>query len=136
MSAGYSGTPLVRKLGLKEGMRVLLINPPDGYDATLGELPEGVRVLTRPGRDLDLIQLFAPDRAFLQRKLPAAKRALAQDGALWISWAKKSSPLHADLGDAEVRAAGLDAGLVDVKVCAVDEDWSGLKFVYRLEDRR
>jgi len=135
MSAGYSATPLVRKLGIREGMKIALLAPPDGYGRTLGPLPDDVRVLSRLGREVDLIQLFAHDLSSLCRRLPAARRALAGDGSLWICWTKKSSPLHAGFGDADVRALGLEAGLVDVKVCAVDDDWSGLKFVYRLEDR-
>ena len=135
MSAGYSGTPLARKLGIKEGMKVGLLSPPEGYSRTLGRLPEGVRLLSRLGREVDLVQLFAHDLPALRRRLPAAVRALDRDGALWICWTKKSSLMHAGFGDADVRAMGLEAGLVDVKVCAVDEDWSGLKFVYRLEDR-
>ena len=116
-------------------MKAAFLDPPANYRSTLGELPEGVRLLKRLGRDLDFIHLFAHDLRTLERRLPAARRALARDGALWISWAKKSSPLYAGFGDADVRALGLGAGLVDVKVCAVDEDWSGLKFVYRLKDR-
>lgn len=136
MSAGYSGTPLIRKLGLKEGTKAVFIDPPPDYEATLGELPANVRVLRRLGRDVDFIQYFARDAGALARRLPAVHRALARDGALWISWAKKSSPLYAGFGDAEVRNLGLETGLVDVKVCAVDEDWSGLKFVRRSRDRR
>jgi hypothetical protein len=136
MAAGYSGTPLVKKLGIREGMKVALLGAPDGYDKTLGPMPDGVRLLSRLGRDVDLIQLFVRDRATLARRLPTARRALAQRGGLWVSWVKKSSPLYAGFGDAEVRSAGLASGLVDVKVCAVDDDWSGLKFVYRLKDRR
>jgi hypothetical protein len=136
MSAGYSGTPLIRKLGLKAGMKAVFLDPPTGYQEALGELPERVRVLRRLGRDVDFIHLFARDLRSLERRLPVVKRALALDGALWISWVKKNSPRYAGFGDADVRALGLAAGLVDVKVCAVDEDWSALKFVYRLEDRR
>lgn len=131
---GYSGTPLVRKLGLKPGMRALFVGAPEGYEETLGPIPE-VRVLKRAGRDLDFIQLFTPDRRALERGLPRLLSHLDADGMLWVSWPKKSSPLFRDLTEDGIREAALAAGVVDVKVCAVDEDWSGLKLVYRREDR-
>jgi molybdopterin converting factor small subunit len=132
--AGYSGTPLVKKLGLKPGMRALFVAAPEGYGATLGPIPD-VRVLKRAGRDLDFIQLFVEDRRALERRLPRMLPHLAADGMLWVSWPKKSSPLFRDLTEDGIREAALAAGVVDVKVCAVDDDWSGLKLVYRLEDR-
>jgi len=135
MTAGYSGTPLIRKLGIKAAMRVAFVDPPRNYPELLGPLPEGLRVLRRPGRHMDFVHVFSCRKARLRRRLPALKRSLAPDGMLWISWPKKSSRLDKDLGEADVRRAGLDSGLVDVKICAVDDDWSGLKFVYRLEDR-
>lgn len=135
MPAGYSGTPLVKKLGLAPGDKAAFLHAPDHYLDLLEELPPDVRVLSRPGKGMDFIHYFVTREGELRRRLPALKRALAFDGTLWISWAKKSSPLATDLAEGDVRSAGLDAGLVDVKICAVDEDWSGLKFVYRLEDR-
>ncbi len=136
MPAGYSGTPLIRKLGLESGHKAVFLDAPSHYLDLLGELPESVQVLTRLGRQMDFIHYFATQETALRRRLPAIRRALALDGKLWISWAKKSSPLATDLAEGAVRSAGLDAGLVDVKICAVDEDWSGLKFVYRIEDRK
>lgn len=133
--AGYSGTPLAKKLGFKSGQRALLVGAPTNYDRTLGPVPEDVRFLSRAAPDLDLIQVFCEDRSTLERRLPDLKRNLARDGALWVSWPKRASGIKTDLDGNVVREVGLGAGLVDVKVCAVDEVWSGLKFVYRAEDR-
>lgn len=135
MAAGYSGTPLVAKLGIRPGARVRFLGAPPGYEATLGPLPEGVTVAIATRGSFDIVQLFARSSAELRRRLPAAARALAPAGALWISWPKRASGVATDLGGDAVRAAGLATGLVDVKVCAVDETWSGLKFVRRLRDR-
>jgi hypothetical protein len=134
--AGYSGTPLIRKLGIRAGDTIALVHAPDDYLELLGPLPEGVRLLARPAKDVRFIHLFARDRAVLSSELGRAKTALATDGMLWVSWPKKSSGVATDLTENVVRAAALAAGLVDVKVCAVDETWSGLKLVYRLADRK
>jgi hypothetical protein len=133
--AGYSGTPLVRKLGLKPGQRAVFLHAPADYQRTLGELPDGVQCSNRCSGVADFIQLFAGDRATLQEEFEKARGHLAPDGALWISWPKRASGIRTDLNGDTVRAAGLKLGLVDVKVCAVDETWSGLKFVFRLKDR-
>jgi hypothetical protein len=133
--AGYSGTPLSKKLGYRSGMRCATLGAPSHHAALLGELPEGLTVLSRPGRDMDLVHLFARDEAELARRFAALAERLAPAGMLWISWPKKSSPLFTGLTEDGVRRIGLAAGLVDVKVCAVDEDWSGLKFVRRRSDR-
>lgn len=132
---GYSGTPLPRKLGIPSAGRAVFDGAPPGFLAGIAPLPAGLRVLARPGRDMDYLHLFAPDTRTLRRRLPRLVRALARDGTLWISWPKKASGVATDLDEAGVRAAGLRAGLVDVKICAIDPTWSGLKFVYRLEDR-
>jgi hypothetical protein len=134
-TAGYSGTPLPKKLGIREGDALGLIGAPPDYLDMLGPLPEGVRVEPRLGARMRFVHFFARDRVALARELGNAKRALADDGMLWISWPKKTSGVRTDLDENVVRKAGLAAGLVDVKVCAVDETWSGLKFVYRLADR-
>ncbi|MGH9871431.1 MAG: DUF3052 domain-containing protein [Pyrinomonadaceae bacterium] len=135
--AGYSGTPLVKKLGFKEGFRTGLVNPPKGFQKELAPLPNDVRIsagsLTKP---LDLIILFADSQKMLKSEFPKAARKLAQNGMLWIAWPKKASGVATDLSDNSVRHIGLDAGLVDVKVCAINDVWSGLKFVYRLADRK
>lgn len=135
--AGYSGTPLVKKLGFKEGFRAGLVNPPKGFQKELAPLPNEVRMsvdsLTKP---LDLIILFADSQKMLRKEFPRSARKLIQNGMLWIAWPKKASGVATDLSDNIVRDIGLSAGLVDVKVCAINDVWSGLKFVYRLEDRK
>jgi hypothetical protein len=135
-TAGYSGTPLVRKLGIKPEARLGLIGAPDGFDTVLGDLPPGVTVRRRVQGVFDVILVFVRARSELQRRLPALKTTLAQDGGLWLAWPKRSSGVATDLGDGPVRELGLAAGLVDNKVCAIDETWSGLRFVYRLADRK
>jgi len=135
-SAGYSGTPLVRKLGVRPGARLGLIGPPDGFDATLGELPPGVRVRRRlAGGAFDVIVAFHARRAALERRLPALAGALDPAGGLWIAWPKRASGVPSDVTEDVVRTLGLAAGLVDNKVCAVDAVWSGLRLVYRVRDR-
>jgi hypothetical protein len=135
-AAGYSGTPLVRKLGIKADARLGLIGAPDGFDATLGELPLGVRVRRRLGGDpFDVIVAFHSRRAELARRTPALADALDPDGGLWIAWPKRASGVASDVSETVVRELGLSAGLVDNKVCAIDQVWSGLRLVYRLRDR-
>ena len=135
MSAGHSHTPLLKKLGIKSGQRLIFINPPDNYGETLGPLPQSVEVSGRPEGLLDFIQLFTARRAELETEFPRLKDALSQDGMLWISWPKRSSKVSTDLTQRAVMEIGLGNGLVDVKVCAVDETWSTLKFVRRVKDR-
>jgi hypothetical protein len=134
--AGYSGTPLPTKLGIKPGHRVAFIHPPDDFAATLGALPGEVKVVEADAGPLDLV-LFFTTRA---DALPGAFRRLGPrvhpDGALWIGWPKKASKVPTDVTEDVVRAVGLAEGMVDVKVCAIDAVWSGLRFVYRLADRR
>jgi hypothetical protein len=135
-TAGYSGTPLPAKLGIRDGHEVALDRPPRGFESALGELPPGVRLgpLGR-GHGFDVILLFAHEAADLDERLAEAKARMSAHSALWICWAKRTSPLASDVSEAMVRERGLYQGIVDIKVCAVDEDWSGLKFVYRLKDR-
>lgn len=135
-SAGYSGTPLVRKLGIKDGHLVAALNAPEGFGALL-QLPASVRYVDALTGDepFDVIVLFVTELAALQGQFPEAAGRLQPAGGLWVGWAKKSSPLAGELTGDLVRAAGLTAGLVDNKVCAIDQDWSGLRFVYRLKDR-
>jgi hypothetical protein len=135
MSAGYSGKPLAQKLGIRKGDVLAFLNAPDNYDRLLGKLPHEVIVARGPERQLDFIQLFATERASLERELPRLKARLKQDGMIWVSWPKATSRLQTDLSDGVVREVGLNNGLVDVKVCAVDDSWSALKFVRRLKDR-
>ncbi len=135
-AAGYSGTPLVRKLGIKPGARVALIGAPAGFEATLGELPPGVRVRRRlAGPPLNVVVAFFARQTELERRLPGLASALDPAGGLWIAWPKRASGVASDVTENVVRGLGLAAGLVDNKVCAVDQVWSGLRLVYRLRDR-
>jgi hypothetical protein len=134
--AGYSGTPLVRKLGVKPEARLGLIGAPEGFDATLGELPPRVRVRRRlSGQKFDVLVAFHRRRDELERRLPALKAALDWSGGLWLAWPKRASGMPTDLTDNVVRELGLATGLVDNKVCAIDDVWSGMRLVYRLRDR-
>jgi hypothetical protein len=133
--AGYSATPLAKKLGFKENFRAALVRAPRGFGATLGELPEGVRFVGPTRRPLDLILLFIGRRALLERDFPKLAPRLAPAGMLWVAWPKKASGVETDLTETVVRETGLALGLVDTKVCAIDETWSGLRFVVRLKDR-
>jgi hypothetical protein len=135
-SAGYSKRTLVQKLGIKPGFRVAFVNEPDHYRALLGDLPEGLQFGMEDGEPFDFLHLFATHQRQLERDFPAAKARMKMDGMLWVSWPKLKSKLESDLKEGIVRQIGLANELVDVKVAAVDDDWSGLKFVYRLEDRR
>jgi len=133
--AGYSGKPLIGKLGIKPGARLLLLAAPPGYARTLGSLPEGVVAAKTLRGTFDFIQFFTTRRTDLERRFAALARALEPAGMLWISWPKKAAGLPTDLTENVVREVALAGGLVDVKVCAVDETWSGLKLVRRLKDR-
>jgi hypothetical protein len=130
--AGYSKTPLPKKLGLKPGMRGTFQGIPVEIYETLQPLPEGFITL-KAGKDLDYIHYFAESVADLEKAFGALKKSLAKDGMLWISWRK--GKVNTDLTENDVRRIGLENGLVDVKVCAVDDLWSGLKLVYRVKDR-
>ena len=135
--AGYSGTPLPRKLGLKAGARLGLAGAPSNFLATLGELPEGVTTVDAKGRSgpFDVIVFFARSTRDLETAFASLREKLDVAGGLWISWPKKLSGVATDLTEASVRAIGLGTGLVDNKVCAIDDVWSGLRFVVRLADR-
>lgn len=136
MTAGYSGTPLVKKLGIKPGYSYMIVNAPDHYFDLLGDLPEDVQEVSFDHEEpIDFIHVFAKDEATLHADFPPLKAKLAKHGTLWVSWIKKASKMDTDISDMNVRNLGLKIGLVDVKVCAVDQDWSGLKFMYRKEDR-
>ena len=133
--AGYSGTPLPRKLGLKSGFRAAVMGGPDDYFALLGDPPPDIEWVELPCEDADFVHLFVRNRSELEHLFPEVKGAIARDGMLWVSWPKKSSGVATDITGNDVREVGLLHGLVDVKVCAVDHIWSGLKFVYRVADR-
>jgi hypothetical protein len=131
---GYSGKPLVEKLGLKPSQRLALVGAPGGFVRELDPLPAGVRLGADRG-PLDCVLLFAPDAATLTGGFPRWAARLTPAGMLWVAWPKKAAKIATDLDENVVRRIGLAAGLVDVKVCAVTEVWSGLKFVRRLRDR-
>ena len=132
---GYSGTPLAKKLGIKEGHAVVFAGAPEGFRTTLGELPERVDIRTRLTRPADVIVFFTKRQAELERRFATLKRALDPRGGLWVAWPKRASGVATDMTENVVREVGLAGGLVDNKVCAIDETWSGLRLVYRLADR-
>ena len=134
-TAGYSGTPLVRKLGVKEGMRVAWLDAPEGFEGLLDPLPDGLRVRASARGKLDLAVCFATRRAVLARRLPGLREAIRPDGMVWAAWPKKASGVATDITEDVVREIALPLGLVDVKVCAIDATWSGLKLVIRKELR-
>jgi hypothetical protein len=135
--AGYSGTPLIKKLGIKANHRVALVAAPDGYALPAADWPAGA-VLEKDSGDkgpFDVILFFAESQAALRKRFAPLARQLDPAGGLWVAWPKRASGVATDLTEDLVRAVGLDAGLVDNKVCAVDDMWSGLRFVVRLRDR-
>jgi len=133
--AGYSSTPLPRKLGIKEASRIAFVDAPKGFHDYLGPLPEDVQIVTRLTKPLDLVLFFVTTERELARDFAKLAAKLASNGMIWIAWPKKSSGVATDLSFERVQRIGLDAGLVDVKICAIDDTWSGLKFVIRLRDR-
>ncbi len=133
--AGYSKRPLQDKLGIKPGQTITLINYPSGYEKTLGKLPASVIIGPLEEGKYDFIHYFTHDKQELQSMFPMLKKHLKPTGMLWISWPKLSSKIVSNLNENDVRSIGLYNDLVDVKVAAIDEIWSGLKFVYRLKDR-
>jgi hypothetical protein len=133
--AGYSGTPLPKKLGIGDGDRVTLLGAPDGFDATLGTLPAGAKVNRRAQGRADVIVSFHTERADLEARVPKLLEVLDVDGGLWIAWPKRASRMATDITEDTVREVFLPLGLVDNKVCAVDETWSGLRVVWRKELR-
>jgi hypothetical protein len=135
MTAGYSKRSLADKLGIKPGTKIIALDAPPNYAKLLGPLPEGGSISTRMARSACFVHQFVTQRSELERAFPSIDAALDDDGAAWISWPKKTSGVATDLTEDVIRAVGLPLGLVDVKVCAVDEVWSGLKFVRRKEKR-
>lgn len=135
MTSGYSGTPLTKKLGLKEGQRVLLIGEPDDYLSLLQPLPAPLSVARQAGPAIDLVHLFVVRRGDLQKRLESLRPTLRPDVPVWVSWPKKASKVPTDITEDTIREVALPLGFVDVKVCAVSEVWSGLKMVVRKELR-
>ena len=134
-SAGYSGTPLAKKLGIQPGMRVVVLNEPEAYRAWLMPLPPGVVFTSRPDAQADIVHSFVVERSVLQTQLTSWRHLLRADGVLWISWPKKASKVPTTITEDTIRELCLPLGWVDVKVCAVSEVWSGLKLVVRKELR-
>jgi len=133
--AGYSGKPLVAKLGIKASCRLQLRGAPPGFAAELQPLPDDVRLVGVQSKQADCVILFATSIVALSRTFRKAATVLPPAGQLWVAWPKRAAKVATDLSENEVRQIGLDAGLVDIKVCAITEVWSGLKFVRRLKDR-
>jgi hypothetical protein len=133
--AGYSGTPLPKKLGIKEGHDVAFVSAPDGLRETLGELPDGVHVKSRATGPLDVIVLFVTRRAELERRFDRLRAAMDPGAGFWVAWPKRSSGVKTDMTEDVAREVALANGLVDNKVCAIDDTWSGLRLVIRVEDR-
>jgi hypothetical protein len=133
--AGYSGTPLVKKLGIKEGFRIYLRNAPEEYPEWIAPVPGGVTIVRRPDGDLDLAHIFVSEKKVLSSQLKRLIEAIDPDGMIWVSWHKKASKIPTEITEDIVREIALPMGLVDVKVCAVSEIWSGLKLVIRKELR-
>ena len=135
VSAGYSGTPLAKKLGMKAGGCVLAVGAPDAYQDLLAPIPDGLRFAKSLSTGVDVVHLFTTRRADLEKKLAVYRKKIAPDAAVWVSWPKKASKVPTDITEDTIRAVCLPMGFVDVKVCAVDETWSGLKLVIRKELR-
>jgi hypothetical protein len=134
--AGYSGTPLAQKLGIKPGATVVLINAPADYQKLLGKFASDVRFATRAGADANFIHFFTKRRAELEKQLARFRAKLADSGTLWVSWPKKSAGIASDVTEDVIRDVALPLGFVDTKVCAVDETWSGLKLMIRRTNRK
>jgi hypothetical protein len=133
--SGYSGTPLARKLGVKPSSRIVALRAPEGYASLLDPLPDGVVFGKSVGPSSDIVHVFVSRRVELERDLAELRKKLRPDAALWVSWPKKASNVATDVTEDVVRALALPLGLVDIKVCAVDDVWSGLKLVIRKELR-
>ena len=133
--AGYSGTALTQKLGIKPGARVALLRAPEGFEGALQPMPDGARLRHQARGEHEVVLFFATRLAELERRFDTLARATCSAGGLWIAWPKRTAGVATDLRESIVREVGLAHGLVDNKVCAVDDTWSGLRFVYRLKDR-
>jgi hypothetical protein len=134
--AGYSGTPLAKKLGIKPGTVFRAVNAPADYTALLAPLPENAILAPKDVKDLDVVHLFTSTRSELIKLIDRYKTRIKQNGAIWVSWPKKASGIPSQITEDTVREIALPQGLVDIKVCAVDEIWSGLKLVIRKENRK
>ena len=135
MPAGYSGTPLAKKLGIRAGDTVALVGAPEGFEAELEGLPDDVQLKRRAGGKPNVVMLFTTKASDLERRFELLAKSIWPDGSLWIAWPKKSSGVSTDLDENRLRDIGLPLGVVDNKVCAVNKVWSGLRFVWRKEHR-
>jgi hypothetical protein len=133
--AGYSGTPLAKKLGIKPPLTLVAVNPPAEYRSWLGDLPEDVEIVDKPGRRMEAAHLFVTRRAEMAKSLASYRERLDQDGFVWVSWPKKASKVPTDITEDVIREVALPMGFVDIKVCAVSDVWSGLKLVIRRDQR-
>ena len=133
---GYSGTPLAKKLGIKSPLKLLTVNAPQEYVSWLGELPEGVTLVTKTKKPIEAAHVFTTESAFLNAVLSKLRNELKQDGFVWVSWPKKASKVPTDITEDTIREIALPLGFVDIKVCAVSEVWSGLKLVIRRSERK
>jgi hypothetical protein len=138
--AGYSGTPLIKKIGIKESYRVALVDSPDGFTKELGPMPEAAKFVSANGASkagtLDVVLLFLKSRASLEKQLPNLKKRITQSGMIWAAWPKRASRVETDLNENVIRDTALALGLVDIKVCAINDTWSGLKLVIPVKDRK
>jgi len=135
-TSGYSGTALAKKLGIKQDYKIKLVNPPDHYFDLFSDLPENVQQVSNTKSKKNLIHFFVSQISKLKAGIPVLKKEIESNGCIWVSWPKKASKIPTDVTEKEVRQIGLENGLVDIKVCAVDDIWSGLKFVIPLSDRQ
>jgi hypothetical protein len=134
--AGYSGTPLAQKLGMKPGATVVLISAPANYRKLLGNFANGVEFTSRVGANSNFIHFFTTHRSELEKRLPRLRTKIADPGTLWVSWTKKSSGIATDITEDVIREVASPLGFVDIKVCVVDETWSGLKLMIRRQNRK
>jgi len=134
--AGYSGTPLPQKLGIKPGLMVVTINPPANYRRLLGQIPDSVTFSERLKSGSSFVHLFTSRRSEMQKKMSILRDKISDNGAIWVSWPKKSSGISTDVTEDVIREIALPLGFVDIKVCAVDQTWSGLKLMIRRENRK
>lgn len=134
--AGYSGTPLAKKLGIKNGSKVFLSNPPENYMQLVVPLPDRVEFSPQLNPGIDIVHIFSTEKILLMNDLQTFLKLLKQDGIIWVSWPKKSSKVPTDITEDTIREIALPMGLVDIKVCAIDEVWSGLKLVIRKVNRK
>jgi hypothetical protein len=135
MAAGYSSTPTAKKLGLKDGHRVCVLNPPKKYSDVIGRLPKDIALTDRLNHPADIVHVFVTRQADLTSRIQLMRKAIAPDGTLWVSWPKKASKVPTDVTEDTIRSLALASGLVDVKVCAIDDVWSGLKLVIPVAQR-